>query len=219
MFRTILFLLALLANDPGQAAPAKGALKVRFLAERMPPEIGQVVLAAKEAETAPFDLPVNHLSDPQAPPQRLFSVWSVAKNVSLATITLPEKGDSFVVLLIPAAEGGFKPVVIAAKDKEFAPGDIYFYNHADKTVLGYVGTAKFTLEPASGKVLRPQGADPEGRFYQIGLGVREKEGDRPLSTARWPVQKDMRMYVFFFINPRTQRLDFRAVDEFVEPEG
>ena len=26
------------------------------------------------------------------------------------------------------------------------------------------------------------------------------------------------VYVFFFINPRTQRLDFRAVDEFVEPE-
>jgi hypothetical protein len=25
--------------------------------------------------------------------------------------------------------------------------------------------------------------------------------------------------VFFYLNPRTQKLDFRAVDEFVEPEA
>lgn len=202
-----------------QSAPLKSEAKVRFLAERVAPDLGQVVLAAKDAKSAPFDLPVNHLSDPQSPPARVFSVWSVAKNVSLATVTLPAEGDSFIALLVPAAAGGYQPVVIAAKDKAFRPGDIYFYNHADKPVLGYVGTAKFLLEPAAGKMLRPEGASADGRYYEIGLGVREKEGDRPLSTARWPVQKEMRMYVFFFINPRTQRLDFRAVDEFVEPEG
>lgn len=48
--------------------------------------------------------------------------------------------------------------------------------------------------------------------------MREKEGDKPLSIARWPVQKGSRMYVFFFLNPRSGKLDFRAVDEFVEPE-
>jgi hypothetical protein len=217
LFALLVFAATLIC--PAHAAPAKGGIKVRFLAERVPEEIGQVLLAAKEVKSKPFDLPSNHLSDPQIPPQRVFSVWSAAKNVSLATVTLPESGDSFIVLLIPAVEGGYKPVVIVAKDANFQPGDIYFYNHADKTVLGFVGTAKFVLEPATGKVLRPQGASTEGPYYQVGLGVREKEGDRPLSTARWPVQKDLRMYVFFFINPRTQRLDFRAVDEFVEPEA
>jgi hypothetical protein len=213
-----LIVLAATGIAAAQASATKGGLKVRFLAERAPEAIGQVMLVAKEAKSAPFDLPTNHLSDPQTPPQRVFSVWSAAKNVSLATVTLPEQGDSFIALLIPAAEGGYKPVVISAKDDDFRPGDIYFYNHADKTVLGYVGTAKFTLAPALGKVLRPAGPSTEGPFYEIGLGVREQDGDRPLSTARWPVQKDIRMYVFFFINPRTQRLDFRAVDEFVEPE-
>lgn len=218
MTRLLLVLFATLGVALAQSAGTKSGVSVRFLAERMPEELGQVALAAKDAKTAPFDVPVNHLSDPQTPPQRVFSVWSVAKNVSLATVTLPEQGDSFIVLLVPSAESGFKPVVIAAKNKDFAPGDIYFYNHADKTVLGYVGTAKFVLDPAQGKTLRPAGASTEGPYYQIGLGVREKDGDRPLSTARWPIQKDIRMYVFFFINPRTQRLDFRAVDEFVEPE-
>ena len=217
----LIALLSILAALAVQAQPSgqKGGLKVRFLAERAPVEIGQVMLVAKEAKSAAFDLPTNHLSEPQVPPQRVFNVWSSARNLSVATVTLPEKGNSFIVLLIPSAEGGYKPVVISANDAGFKPGDIYFYNHADKTVLGYVGTAKLILDPANGKTLRPEGPSCEEKnYFDVGLGVREKEGDRPLSTARWPIQKDLRMYVFFFINPQSQRLDFRAVDEFVESE-
>lgn len=201
------------------AAQSKSGPKVRFLAERAPQEIGKVLLAVKEVKTAPFDLPVNHLSEPQSPPARAFAVWSTAKNVSLSTVTLPEQGDNFIVLLVPSATGGYSPVVISASDPQFRPGDIYFYNHADKTVLGYVGTAKFILEPGKGRTLRPEGPSGDGNFYNIGLGVREEAGDRPLSTSRWPVQKQMRMYVFFYTNPQTGRLDFRAVDEFIEPEA
>jgi hypothetical protein len=196
--------------------PERG-LKVRFLAERAPKELGQVVLAAGEVKSAAFDLPINNLSDPIAPPARVFSLRSLAKNVSLADVTLPEDGKSFIVLLIPATTGGYKPVVISSGDPSFKPGDVYFYNHADKPVLGYVGTAKFILEPAKGQTLRPAGAKPE-KYYDVGFGVREKEGDRALSTTRWPVDDKIRSYVFFFVNPGTKRLDFRAVDEFVPPE-
>jgi hypothetical protein len=216
-----LALFSLLAATlvPAQTSGSKGGPKVRFLAERAPEAIGKVMLVAKEAKSAQFDLPTNHLSEPQTPPERIFSVWSAARNVSVATVTLPEQGDSFIVLLVPSADGGYKPIVISAKDANFKPGDIYFYNHADKTVLGYVGTSKFILEPAKGKTVRPQGpSGDEKNYYEVGLGIREKEGDRTLSTARWPVQKDMRMYVFFYLNPKSQRLDFRAVDEFVDPE-
>ena len=102
---------------------------------------------------------------------------------------------------------------------DFKPGDIYFYNHADKTVLGFVGSSKFILDPAKGKAVRPTKPSGDGAYYDVGLGIREKEGDKPLSIARWPVQNGIRMYVFFYLNPRTQKLDFRAVDEFVEPEN
>lgn len=197
--------------------PGRGEVKVRFLAERAPKELGQVFLAAGEVKSAAFDLPINNLSDPIVPPARAFSVRPAAKDVSVADVTLPEDGKSFIVLLIPATTGGYKPVVISAGDPAFRPGDVYFYNHADKPVLGYVGTAKFILKPAEGQKLRPAGARPEN-FYDVGFGVREKEGDRALSTTRWPVDDKIRSYVFFFINPSTKRLDFRAVDEFVPPE-
>lgn len=218
-FLVLLLLFAPLSLSAQSSASKGGELKVRFLAERAPAEIGQVALVTKDAKSALFDLPINHLSEPQTPPQRIFQVWSSARNVSLATVKLPDQGDSFIVLLIPKSEGGYSPVVISARDASFRPGDIYFYNHADRTVLGYVGTSKFVLPPAKGTALRPDGAKEGGLYYEVGLGVREKDGDRPLSIARWPVQKQMRMYVFFFINPGTHRLEFRAVDEFVAMES
>lgn len=198
-------------------APKSGDLKVRFLAERAPKELGQVVMAAADVKSAPFDLPINNLSEPMAPPARAFALKQAAgKDTPVATIALPEDGKSFIVLLVPATSG-YKPVVISAEDPSFKPGDVYFYNHGDKPVLGYVGTATFVLAPGKGQTLTPKGAKPEG-YYDVGFGVREKEGDRALSTTRWPVDDKIRSYVFFFINPSTKRLDFRAIDEFVVPD-
>ena len=139
------------------------------------------------------------------------------KSTSLADVRLPEEGKAFIVMLIPAAKG-YQAVVMAANDPKFKPGDVYFYNHANKPVLGYVGTSKFTLAPGKGKSLRPAGAHKEG-FYDVGFGVKEKEGNRAISTTRWPVEERIRSYVFFFVNPTSKRLDFRAVDEFVPPDA
>jgi hypothetical protein len=212
-----IFALLFSALASAQEAPKGGDLKVRFLAERTPKDLGQVLMATDKAKSTPFDLPVNNLSEPQAAPARVFAVKPADKDISLANVTLPEAGKSFIVLLVPAATG-YKPVVIAAEDPAFKPGDVYFYNHGDKPVLGYVGTATFVLQPGKGQVLTPKGAK-EGKFYDVGFGVREKEGDRALSTTRWPVDDKIRSYVFFFMNPTTKRLDFRAVDEFVTPEA
>lgn len=190
---------------------------IRFLAERAPVGLGQMRMSTGDKRSAPFDLPTNHLSEPMPVPAREFQLRAVQPDVALATLTLPEGGKSFVAILIPDPKGGYKPVVMRADDPGFKAGDVYFYNHAAKTILGYVGSAKFELPPASGKTLRPAGARAEN-FYDVGFGVREESQNRVLSTTRWPVDPTIRSYVFFFINPSSKRLDFRAVDEFVPPE-
>lgn len=208
-------LLGILALLPLCADAKKGEVEVRFLAERAPDNLGMISLAAQEARSEPFDLPVNNLSAPQKPPARVFSVWSVDRNVSLATVTLPEEGDSFIALLITSPKG-YVPVVMRYDDPKFRPGDIYFHNLADKTVLGFVGTAKFVLPAGRGTILTPKGARGE-KFYDVGLGVREKDGDRVLATTRWPEDNLARFYVFFYVDPDTRRIAYRGVDEFVEP--
>lgn len=216
---TRLLFALLLVLVPHATARGAGGATVRFLAERIPADLGQVVLATEETKGEAFDLPVNHLSAPLAAPDRAFKVQSVAKNVPLASVTLPEKGDDFIVLLIPSASGGYQSVVMAAKDPKFKVGDVYFHNHSAQQVLGYVGTAKFTLEPGKGTVLRPAGAK-ENTYYDVGFGFHDGEkGNRVLSKTRWPVDKNIRSYVFFFVNPSTGKIDFRAVDEFVAPEA
>lgn len=199
------------------AQDSGGPVKVRFLAERAPDAIGQVLMASEEVRSKPFDLPVNNLTDPMEAPARAFTLRTAEKDLALTKITLPEPAKSFIVILIPSAEAGYNPVVIADSDPSFRPGDVYLYNHSDKPVLGYVGTSKFILAPKKGQPLRPAGAK-ENTYYDVRFGVREKEGDRPLSSTRWPVDNMMRSYVFFFVSPRTGRIDFRAVDEFITAE-
>lgn len=193
-----------------------GDLGVRFLAESMPEHPGKVTLIVGEGESEPFDLPLNNLSAPQRPHARSFGVRTVDGKFTLSTIELPAEGNSFVVLLISGKDGGFSPVVIRDDDPTFRPGDIYFHNLTEKTVLGTVGTAAFLIAPVSGAFLTPKEAQSEG-IYQVQMSVREPDGDRTLAAVRWPEDKQSRRYVFFFVDPQTQRIAYRGVDEYVEP--
>ncbi|HCC21017.1 MAG TPA: hypothetical protein DEP88_07190, partial [Verrucomicrobiales bacterium] len=100
----------------------KGEVEVRLLAERIPKNLGKILLATKEARSDPFDLPMNNLSKPQKPPARLFSIWSVDRNASIATVKLPEDGKSFIILLLPDSKPGYKPVIIPFRDPNFRAG-------------------------------------------------------------------------------------------------
>lgn len=201
------------------AAETKGAegVEVRFLAQAVPNDLGQVALANAETRSAPFDLPMNNLSSPQEPPSRVFSVWSVTKAASLATVKLPEEGKDFICLLLMfPGKPGYSPVVFPSKDPGFRAGDVHFFNMANKPVLGFLGTAKFELNPGKSAVVTPRGG--EERFYRVGLGVKEPEGNRVIKTMKWPKSEQTRYYVFFYVEPVKGRITYRAVDEFVIPE-
>ena len=107
-------LLILVASATLLSAQDKGKLQVRFLAERTPRDLGQVVLAAGEAKSAAFDLPVNHLSGPVVAPGRVFQVRSAKADPAkaegvLSTVTLPEQGDSFIGVPIPNPRAATAP--------------------------------------------------------------------------------------------------------------
>ncbi|MGC4014219.1 MAG: hypothetical protein QM755_06825 [Luteolibacter sp.] len=214
MHRSALFMLLLCAS--GLAAEDKGHPRVRFLAERAPANAGQVAMVAGEKRSADFDLTINHLSEPIEVPARAFQLRCKQPDTAIANIQLPESGDSFISLLVPAATGGYQAIVIPADSQAFKAGDVYFYNHSDQTIIGYVGTSKFMIAAGKGQIIKPDGARAE-KFYDVGFGVHQESGNRVLSTTRWPVDDRSRSYVFFFKNPTNGRLDYRAVDEFVPP--
>lgn len=216
MNRLFLIAILLLSSRAFSAPEDKAGVKVRFLAERCPSGLGQVLMSAGEQVSETFDLPTNHLSQPWSPPARAFLLQTCERKLTLSTIALPEKGDSFVILLVPSREGGFKPVAIPTDDQKFPAGDVYFYNHSSQLVGGQVGTEKFSVHPGEGLLFKPAGARKED-FYDVGFYSLEENGLRPLSKTRWPVDDKVRTYVFFFMNPVLNRLDFRTVDEFIPP--
>ena len=215
MKRLLTLLCAVWTGHAPCLAAADGP-SLRFLAERAPDNLGEVVLAVGDKLSPPFELSSQRLSEPMPALARKMLLRMRDKPLTLAEIALPDAGSAFIVLLIPDPKGGYKTVVINSGDVNFRGGDVYFYNHAGKPVLGYVGTSKFLLNPGQGKLLRPEGAKEE-TYYDVGFGVREAEGDRVLRTMRWPVLTRSRSYVFFYQNPVKNRIDYRAVDEFVAP--
>ncbi|MBT8044112.1 MAG: hypothetical protein KJO79_04100 [Verrucomicrobiae bacterium] len=213
-FLSIIFLVPISAF--AQKAE-QGNVEVRLLAERIPKNLGKVVLANKETRSDPFDLPMNNLSAPQKPPGRVFSVWAMDRNESIAAVRLPEDGNSFVVLLLVDHQKGYRPVVMPMNRANFKGGDIYFYNNTNKTVLGVVGKAKFSLRPGRDTVVTPRGFGNK-RYYHVMLGVKQAGGNKVIKSMKWPSSKMTRNYVFFYNDPVRKRVSYRAVDEFILPK-
>ncbi len=207
-----LVLLSPLSAQEGAGERDKG-IGVRFLAEIAPPQIGEVVVAEEGKQSEPFALPINHLTPRMEVAARQFAVKSVEKGVALCNVQLPYAGRNFLVILVVAKPAGFRPIVVRADDPDFRGGDVFFINRSDKLILGKLGTSPLVLKPMSQVIGRPAGARDE-RFFDIAFASREAGKDRMISSTRWPVDDQVRSYVFFF--PRENgRLTYRAVDEHV----
>ncbi len=217
MFRISLALLPLLFAVPASAqtaAPAKATgITIRALAEIVPDDLGAVYLSEGEARSGSFVLPTNNLSDPMGAPGRTLSVKTADKDQTICRFQLPAEGKRFVVILSPAQPAGYKAHIVRTDVAGFDPGDVFFLNRTNQTILGKLGTKALVLEPGKTAITRPAGAT-EGVYYDVSFAARTPQGDKLLSTVRWPVDERVRSYIFFVHNAEGG-VTYRAVDEFV----
>jgi hypothetical protein len=192
------------------------AIEVRFVAERLLGNVGEVVLSDGDWRSNSFALPKNNLSHPQEVPGREFLLVDLSNQSTLASIQLPEKGESFIVLLVSASKSDYSQVVIPFEDPKFQGGDIFVYNNTEHSVFGKVGSVNFWVNPGDRSIITPKGV-PEAGFYDVTLGTKEGTTIRVISTCRWPQDKRARSYIFFFLNPETKQISYRAVSEFLNP--
>ncbi|MEO8615324.1 MAG: hypothetical protein ABI600_09300 [Luteolibacter sp.] len=199
----------------GGPALAGDKVILRFLTEGAPADLGKVVCVAAGKEGAAFNLHDDQLSEAFTFDGRLIGLQTQQEKRRLSKIELPVTGKQFVVLLVAEAAGTLKPLVIDADPSSLRGGDVYFYNHTDRKIYGHLGATGFELAPGKGTPLRPSGDFSDGS-YSVEFNVHEDTGERLLRTMRWPVQTRSRAYGFFFRNPAKNRIEFRAVDEYVE---
>ena len=207
------FLAPVFAQEPKPEPKPEKGLRIEFLAEQFPEALGKVFLHLEKEKTEPFELPTNRLSKPVSVPSRVMVLKTVDKEVPLCTITLPENGQAFAVILVTAKPAGFAPIIVRTDDPSFKAGDVLFINRSEKTVLGKLGGTPLVLKPGESKKDRP--SNPvDNTYYDIAFATREETGDKLISSSRWPIENELRSYLFFFTNAQG-KTTFRAVDEYL----
>lgn len=200
-------------DKPNAPAPARDAITLRLLAEVVPDNLGTVYLTAGDSRTTAIELPANNVSEPVVVPGRALVLKATNKDLPLCAFNLPGAGRAFVVIFSPAKPAGYRAEVVRTDDPSFKRGDVFFLNRTEQTILGKLGTKALVLEPGKSAITRPDGAT-EGAYYDIAFAARTETGDKLLSTVRWPIDEQIRSYVFF-VQDETGRVTYRAVDEFV----
>lgn len=201
------------AAAQSDASPKRDMIAVRVLAEVVPDDLGTVYFAAGEARTPAFDLPANNVSEPIPVPGRVLVLKTSANNLPLCTLTIPAEGRKFVVIFSPAKPAGYRAEAVRTDSPSFKPGDVFFLNRSEQTILGKLGSKPLVLAPGKSTISRPEGAT-HGTYYDVAFAAKTDAGNKILSTVRWPVDEQVRSYVFF-IQDANGRITYRAVDEFV----
>ncbi|MEX1114434.1 MAG: hypothetical protein WEB53_04245 [Akkermansiaceae bacterium] len=214
-----LWLIALLlptaAQEEKPAKPSTTGIQIKLLAEAAPADLGKVFMQlAEDEKSAAVDLPTRFLSNPILVPTRTMVLKTSEKEVPLCTINLPEAGKAFAIILVTAKPSGYTPIIVRTDDPTFKEGDVFFVNRSEKVVLGKLGKTPLILNPGETNKSRPTGAVDDA-YYDIAFATRESQGDKLISSSRWPIDKNLRSYVFFFTSAQG-KTSFRAVDEYME---
>ena len=195
--------------------------ELRLLAVALLADAESVVLTSEENATRPIELPTHGLSDPLQAPGRAFEITTPTTSDqagrTLSKVALPEAGKRFLLLLVPSKQT-YVCHVVRLDDPGFKAGNVCFLNVSQIPVAGSLGPRKFVAK--SGKpeiVAAPQKG--ELPYYQVQFYYKQGEQTRALADTRWPHDDRSRAYVFFFTNPKTGRLTYRAVDEDLPPES
>jgi hypothetical protein len=72
------------------------------------------------------------------------------------------------------------------------------------------------LESGKSAINRPDGPKEKG-YYDIAFATRQENEDRIFSSSRWPIDDQIRSYLFF-LQEESGRITYRAVDEFIPAE-
>lgn len=213
---TLCFLSPVVAQKTENPKKSDAAIQIRLLAEFVPENLGKVFIQlGGDIKSLAIDLPTNQLSKPIICAERKMILKTEEKGISLCSISLPEVGKSFAIVLVTAKPAGYLPIIVRTDDPAFKAGDVFFINRSDKTILGKLGTTPLILKSGAVTKNRPS-APVDDTYYDIAFATRDESGDKVISSSRWPIDKNLRSYIFFFtgIDGKTS---FRAVDEYMTP--
>lgn len=178
----------------------------------------ELISVTKDKTSEPFNVGALGLSDEFFPKATVFNLAikdTKAENGirSVATVTLPETGRHFIVLLEPKDANSFKYYVIDAKQPNFKANSLLFFNAADTPVAGAMDDKKFVVKPHEISILSAPTPKEGVPYFFMGLYRPEGETLRPFASNRWPHRDDARVYVFIYREAGSGRYAYQCVNE------
>ena len=217
MKRSAILLLTGLASLLAQSESFGAQTLLRFTSIGSSKEGEGYVLSSGTERSSLFAIPTNGFSVPVAAPTSknpiVVGKADGATVRNLATLKLPETGKRFLVLLFPDKDDAIRTAVIRADDPAFRPGDIMLFNQSEQRVEAELGDNKLNLEPGSETIFRPTRKD-ELPNYQVRFFQVKEDKSKLFAASLWSYFNDKRAFVFFYQDPVTGSLTYRAIDEF-----
>jgi hypothetical protein len=213
---TLLLCIALAMPVSAQKAKPSGKVSVQLLAGSVPEGLGKVFLQTESAKSAEFDLPTATLSEPVTLSARSMALMTVGKEAPLCKVTLPTEGKSFAVLLAPEKPEGYVPFLVRLDDQSFKAGDVFLINRSEKAVVLKLGGNEVVIEAGKSVTTRP--TEPVDGAYFVTISERNAAGDKLITSTRWPMDDQLRSYLFFSTNEKGKTV-YRAIDEYLAPGG
>ncbi|MEO5916334.1 MAG: hypothetical protein ABIS50_19010 [Luteolibacter sp.] len=206
-------ILPLSAQKAKPSEKSEKGLTVRLVADEVTEGQAKVLIQVDEKKSEPLDLPANRLSDPVPVTGRSLVLKTADGGTELCTVTLPEAGKSFAVLLASEKPAGYAPFVVRTDDPAFKAGDVFFINRTAKAMVMKLGGTDLVIEPGQFAKSRP--TNPEDKAYHIVISERDETGEKLVSSTRWPAGENLRSYIFLTTDAKG-KTTYRAVDEYLE---
>ena len=177
-----------------------------------------VVIASGEDVRGPGTLHTHGFGDPVHVTARALGITTPPIDGKpgrvLGKVTLPSAGRRFLLLLVPAKDT-YLCRAVRLDDPAFKAGHVCFFNVSRAQVAGTLGSRRFVTERGA-PVIVPPPRRTDLPYYQVNFYYKRGDQTRPLADTRWPHDDRSRSYVFFYQNPKTGRVTYRAVDEIIE---
>lgn len=198
---------------------------IRLLAFHRVGEEAEVLVTAPDGKRlgdGPLALPTQQLSAPLAVASRSLAFASPADPTEvLGKVALPAAGSSFILVFLPAPKESATPYQVDPVPLPaggFGSGDHAFVNYSGANVGCVIDGGRFVVNHGKSAVWHPRRSGGDGARHSI-VCYRQVDGaweDTPFLSTRLIVQDGVRNLILICLDPRTGRIDFRGIADFVE---
>lgn len=210
------------AQTPAAKPGSHLSLRIALADARSPLREILVQTGAKEKDLQAAAVNPFRIGDPIAlktMPERLtfFVKGADGVPVPLASVPVPAGMKHVLAILAPdETKDASAHQAFVLNEAEFPAQSIWFLNTTPRPVAIQLGAAWQTINAGATHLFQP--ASQDGEPLRVQMVFYEKQKWQSFSSTRWVLPPGQRHLIFFNVNPRTERMDYNSLTDYLAPQ-